>query len=179
MLRSATGSSRCRRTARHQAGAVSQAGSGAAAGHCDLVQHLDHSARDADRRDARKFPRDFMITHFFNPPRYMRLLEVVPGLRRTRRLAGGRASSADVAMGKSVVACKDAPGFIANRVGVLLDDGRRDRGDRGGLTIEEADAVMGTPVRRSEDRRVRADGSRGARPHAAHQCEHGRRTAAG
>jgi 3-hydroxyacyl-CoA dehydrogenase len=63
------------------------------------------------------FCRDFLITHFFNPPRYMRLLEVVQGERTAPDVVARITAFADHALGKSVIACKDTPGFIANRIG--------------------------------------------------------------
>jgi hypothetical protein len=60
---------------------------------------------------------DFLITHFFNPPRRMRLLEMAEG-PKTRPEAGKAIRDfADRALGKEVVVCKDTPGFIANRIG--------------------------------------------------------------
>lgn len=93
-----------------------------------------------------RFANDFMITHFFNPPRFMRLLEVVKG-EKTRDDAYTAVSQfADVALGKGVVACKDTPGFIANRIGVFwLMLGLLEALEQG-ITVEEADAVMGKPV---------------------------------
>ena len=91
------------------------------------------------------FARDFMITHFFNPPRYMRLLELVTGPATDPSLAAKIAQFCDVSLGKSVVSCKDSPGFIANRLGVFwLTSAVTDAIDLG-LTIEEADAIMGKP----------------------------------
>ncbi len=92
------------------------------------------------------FARDFLITHFFNPPRYMRLLEVVTGTATDARLADRVAEFADRVLGKSVVRCKDSPGFIANRLGVYwLQIGVVEALDLG-LTVEEADAVVGRPM---------------------------------
>jgi 3-hydroxyacyl-CoA dehydrogenase len=92
------------------------------------------------------FAGDFLISHFFNPPRYMRLMELVGGPgTRPEALAAIRAF-ADVALGKGVVACKDTPGFIANRIGILwLQAGVTEAVD-GGLTVEEADSVVGRPM---------------------------------
>ncbi|HTR17674.1 MAG TPA: 3-hydroxyacyl-CoA dehydrogenase NAD-binding domain-containing protein [Acetobacteraceae bacterium] len=91
------------------------------------------------------FARDFLITHFFNPPRYMRLLELVTGLRTDPAIADAVARFVDVVMGKSVVRCKDSPGFIANRLGIFwMQHGLVDALDLG-LTVEEADAAMGKP----------------------------------
>ncbi|MGL1395362.1 3-hydroxyacyl-CoA dehydrogenase NAD-binding domain-containing protein, partial [Vibrio parahaemolyticus] len=63
------------------------------------------------------FARDFFITHFFNPPRYMRLLEVVAGPQSDPALVSRVSDFGDRALGKTIVACKDTPGFLANRVG--------------------------------------------------------------
>ena len=91
------------------------------------------------------FQRDFMITHFFNPPRYMRLLEIVAGPKSDPALVEKVKAFADVAMGKSIVACKDSPGFIANRLGIYwMQCGILDAIDNG-VSVEEADAVMGRP----------------------------------
>ena len=92
------------------------------------------------------FTRDFLITHFFNPPRYMRLLEIVTGPNTDEQLAQTVGHFADRVLGKSVVRCKDRPGFIANRLGVYwLQIGVIEAIDLG-LTVEEADAVIGKPM---------------------------------
>jgi 3-hydroxyacyl-CoA dehydrogenase len=91
------------------------------------------------------FARDFLITHFFNPPRYMRLLEVVSGAASNPETVARISHFADTVLGKTIVACKDSPGFIANRLGVYwLQLGVLEAMDAG-LTIEAADAVMGKP----------------------------------
>ncbi len=91
------------------------------------------------------FKRDFLITHFFNPPRYMRLLEVVPGPHTDKATIQAVSQFADIALGKSVVSCNDAPGFIANRVGNYWLQVAVVEAFEGGLTVEEADAVIGKP----------------------------------
>jgi 3-hydroxyacyl-CoA dehydrogenase len=91
------------------------------------------------------FQRVFMITHFFNPPRYMRLLELITGPATDPALVAKVAAFCDVALGKSVVACHDSPGFIANRLGVFWMTGAVTETPLHGLTIEEADAIMGRP----------------------------------
>ncbi len=91
------------------------------------------------------FAARFMITHFFNPPRYMRLLELVTGPATDRALAERIAAFADHALGKAIVPCKDSPGFIANRLGVYwMQTGVLAAFDLG-LTVEDADAIMGRP----------------------------------
>jgi 3-hydroxyacyl-CoA dehydrogenase len=92
------------------------------------------------------FARDFVITHFFNPPRYMRLLELVTGASTDAALAADVERFADVRLGKTIVRTKDSPGFIANRLGVYwLMLGVIEAIDAG-LDIEEADAVMSKPL---------------------------------
>lgn len=91
------------------------------------------------------FARDFLITHFFNPPRYMRLLELVAGPdTRTEAVAVLR-DFADQKLGKSCIDCHDRPGFVANRLGVYWIQAAMVEAMDRGLTIEEADAVIGRP----------------------------------
>jgi len=93
-----------------------------------------------------RFAADFCITHFFNPPRYMRLLEVVKG-PKTRDDAFDTVSAfCDKVLGKGVVECKDTPGFIANRIGTYFMGVAVNEAMDGGLTVEEADAITGRPM---------------------------------
>lgn len=93
-----------------------------------------------------QFARDFLITHFFNPPRYMRLLEIVTGPASNPDLVAAVSRFGDVAMGKSIVRCKDTPGFIANRLGVYWMQVAVVEAFDGGLMVEEADAIVGPPM---------------------------------
>ncbi|MFN8972666.1 MAG: 3-hydroxyacyl-CoA dehydrogenase/enoyl-CoA hydratase family protein [Alphaproteobacteria bacterium] len=92
------------------------------------------------------FQKDFLITHFFNPPRFMKLLEVVkaPGFDAARFTQF--CAFADRALGKEVVPCKDTPGFLANRIGVYWMTVGMLEAIRLGISVEEADAVMGKPL---------------------------------
>jgi 3-hydroxyacyl-CoA dehydrogenase len=92
------------------------------------------------------FRRDFLITHFFNPPRYMRLLEVVTGSETAPDTVAAVVGFADVALGKSVVRCQDSPGFIANRLGIYWLQLALTEAIDQGLTVEEADAIVGRPM---------------------------------
>ena len=92
------------------------------------------------------FARDFLITHFFNPPRYLRLLELVSGPQTRPEAVAAIAQFCDVNLGKGVVACKDTPGFIANRIGTYTLFSAVIAAMELGLTVEETDAVMGKPV---------------------------------
>ena len=92
------------------------------------------------------FAKDFMITHFFNPPRYMRLLELVVGEKTSIKAAETIRQICDVQLGKGVVDCHDTPGFIANRLGVFWLTVGVNEALKAGITIETADAVMSKPV---------------------------------
>jgi len=92
-----------------------------------------------------QFQQDFMITHFFNPPRFMRLLEMVPGPKTRKEAYAEIKRFADIKLGKGVVDCKDTPGFIANRIGVFWMMAGVLEAIRLGLSVEEADAIMGRP----------------------------------
>ena len=92
------------------------------------------------------FKRDFLITHFFNPPRYMRLLEIVTGPATDPAVAAKVEAFADRAMGKTIVHAKDTPGFIANRIGTYWIQLGLNAAFDLGLTIEEADAIAGKPM---------------------------------
>ena len=95
---------------------------------------------------SKRFERDFLITHFFNPPRYLRLLEIVPSpAMEPERLEAFR-EFADRRLGKGVVTCNDTPGFIGNRVGGYWMQCAINAAIELGLTVEEADAVMGRPI---------------------------------
>jgi 3-hydroxyacyl-CoA dehydrogenase len=91
------------------------------------------------------FARDFMITHFFNPPRRMRLLEVVSGPATNAAALASITGFADVALGKSVVRAKDTPGFIGNCIGVYWLLASVHEAIALGIDVEEADAILGKP----------------------------------
>ena len=92
------------------------------------------------------FAADFAITHFFNPPRYMRLLELVSGPRTRPEVTAALHATCDVRLGKGVVTCKDTPGFIANRIGTFFMYCAMHEALKHGLSVEEADAVCGKPM---------------------------------
>ncbi|MDR3450680.1 MAG: 3-hydroxyacyl-CoA dehydrogenase NAD-binding domain-containing protein [Alphaproteobacteria bacterium] len=93
-----------------------------------------------------QFARDFLVTHFFNPPRYMRLLELVTSDKTHAGAADMIREFCDVQLGKGVVACKDTPGFIANRLGVFFLQTAVNIAIEQGLTVEEVDAIFSKPV---------------------------------
>jgi len=88
---------------------------------------------------------DFMITHFFNPPRYMRLLEIVASDKTRKDAVATMHEFCDVRLGKGVVICKDTPGFIANRIGTYWMQACVVEALNLGLTVDEADAVASRP----------------------------------
>lgn len=89
---------------------------------------------------------DFIITHFFNPPRFMKLLEVVPSPQFEQTRFAAFCDFADRKLGKGVVLTKDTPGFLANRIGVYWMTAGLTDALKLGITVEEADAVMGKPL---------------------------------
>ncbi len=85
----------------------------------------------------------FFGTHFFNPPRYMRLLEVIPAAKTDPAIAASFAAFADRNLGKQVVFANDTPNFIANRIGISVMFTAAALMLEQGLTIEEVDALTG------------------------------------
>ncbi len=87
-------------------------------------------------------------THFFNPPRYLHLLEIIPTPQTDPEVTRAISEFADLRLGKGVVRAKDVPGFIANRVGIygLMQVFRAI--ESGELTIEEVDAITGPAIGR-------------------------------
>ncbi|MGO9392702.1 3-hydroxyacyl-CoA dehydrogenase family protein, partial [Rhodoblastus sp.] len=92
-----------------------------------------------------RFASDFLITHFFNPPRYMRLLEIVSSPQTRPDALATIKKFGDVALGKGIVGCKDTPGFIANRIGTYWLAAGVVEAFATGVSIEEADAIIGKP----------------------------------
>jgi 3-hydroxyacyl-CoA dehydrogenase len=94
----------------------------------------------------KRFANNFLITHFFNPPRYMRLLEIVVGPDTRQESVDTLTHFCDHELGKGVVKCNDTPGFIANRIGAYWMQTALLEAMRLGLTVEEADSICGTPM---------------------------------
>lgn len=95
-----------------------------------------------------EFKKNFLGTHFFNPPRYMKLLEIIPGRDTAPEVVENLVAFGDKVLGKGVVLAKDTPNFIANRIGVygLLEIVAAMEQD--GLTVEEVDALTGPAMGR-------------------------------
>ncbi len=94
------------------------------------------------------FRRHFLGTHFFNPPRYMRLLEIAGTMETDPAVLEGMEAFGSLALGKGVVRAKDTPGFIANRIGVHATLLAFRVMEEEGLSVEEVDALTGPPLGR-------------------------------
>ncbi len=94
------------------------------------------------------FRRHFLGTHFFNPPRYMRLLEIIPTPETNPALTDFLMRYGNVYLGKQTVLCKDTPAFIANRVGVYAMAKIYQLTTQLGLTIDEVDKLTGPAIGR-------------------------------
>jgi 3-hydroxyacyl-CoA dehydrogenase len=92
------------------------------------------------------FRAEFAITHFFNPVRYMRLLELVRGEDTRAEVMDCLEAFNEERMGKGIVVCNDTPGFLGNRVGVFAIQTALHAAFRLGLTPEKADAIFGRPM---------------------------------
>ena len=107
-----------------------------------IPMHLLTEGRSED------FRRNFCGTHFFNPPRYLRLLEIIPGPDTDPAVVDFLMNYGDLYLGKTTVLCKDTPGFIANRLGIqsLIQTIRV--AEELGLTVEAVDKLTGPVVGR-------------------------------
>jgi 3-hydroxyacyl-CoA dehydrogenase len=94
------------------------------------------------------FRRHWLGTHFFNPPRYLRLLEIIPTADTDPTVVERVAGFADVRLGKGVVVAKDTPNFIANHIGLFGMIQVLRALESGDYTIEEIDAMTGPVIGR-------------------------------
>jgi 3-hydroxyacyl-CoA dehydrogenase len=94
------------------------------------------------------FRKHFCGTHFFNPPRYLRLLEIIPTPYTDPSITEFLMNYGDLYLGKTTVLCKDTPAFIANRIGVYSMMSVFGLMDRLGLTIDEIDLLTGPVIGR-------------------------------
>src|SRR5437660_361098 len=107
-----------------------------------LPAHMLAEGRSED------FRRNFLVTHFFNPVRYMRLLELVPGPDTQPELMQFMQQFATETLGKGVVLCRDTPNFIANRLGIYGFLAAIERALNEGYTVSEVDAILGPSLGR-------------------------------
>ena len=94
------------------------------------------------------FKKHFCGTHFFNPPRYLRLLEVIPGPDTSPEVIDFLMHYGDLFLGKSTVECRDTPAFIANRVGVFSIMSLLHLVEKNNYTVDEIDILTGTVLGR-------------------------------
>ena len=104
--------------------------------------HLMAEGRSED------FKKHFCGTHFFNPPRYLRLLEIIPTEFTDPAIVAFLLNYGDVFLGKTTVLCKDTPAFIANRIGVFSIMSIFHIMEKLGLSIDEVDALTGPIIGR-------------------------------
>lgn len=90
----------------------------------------------------------FLVTHFFNPVRYMKLLEIIAGKDTDAAVVDKVADFGERVLGKGIVHGKDTPNFVANRIGVFAMMHLIKLAIEGGYTIEEVDAIFGSPLGR-------------------------------
>ncbi|HEY1497019.1 MAG TPA: 3-hydroxyacyl-CoA dehydrogenase/enoyl-CoA hydratase family protein, partial [Candidatus Solibacter sp.] len=90
-----------------------------------------------------EFRQHFLGTHFFNPPRYLHMAEVIPGEQTRAEVLDWVSSFCDLHLGKGVVRCKDTPNFIGNRIGCFFGAKIAQLTEEGDYTVEEVDALTG------------------------------------
>jgi 3-hydroxyacyl-CoA dehydrogenase len=90
--------------------------------------------------------KDFCITHFFNPVRYMGLLEIVKSENNNLDKINSLKNFCETELGKGAIICNDTPGFLGNRVGVYAMQIAMTEAFKMNLSIEEADAIFGRPM---------------------------------
>lgn len=96
------------------------------------------------------FRKHFCGTHFFNPPRYLRLLEIIPGPDTDPAIIDFMMHYGDLFLGKETVLCKDTPAFIANRIGIYAIMSAMHTIEEMGLTVGEVDRMTGPLIGRAK-----------------------------
>ncbi|HOZ62031.1 MAG TPA: 3-hydroxyacyl-CoA dehydrogenase NAD-binding domain-containing protein [Smithellaceae bacterium] len=104
--------------------------------------------KDISANFSKDLKKRFLGTHFFNPPRYMKLMEIIPGKETDKNVVAYMTKFSEEVLGKGVVVCKDVPNFIGNRIGVYdLSNAGRVMVEKG-MSVEEVDAIVGKVVGR-------------------------------
>jgi 3-hydroxyacyl-CoA dehydrogenase len=104
--------------------------------------------KDISAKFGAALKKNFLGTHFFNPPRYMKLMEIIPGAETDKEIVAYMTKFSEEVLGKGVVICKDVPNFIGNRIGVYdLSNSVHVMIDKD-MTIEEVDAIVGKALGR-------------------------------
>ena len=103
------------------------------------ISILSEKLSDEDKKD-------FCITHFFNPVRYMDLLEIVKSEKSDLDKIDSLKKFCEISLGKGAIVCNDTPGFLGNRIGVFAMQVAMTEAFKMKLSIEEADAIFGRPM---------------------------------
>ena len=103
------------------------------------IRILSEHLTDAEKKD-------FCITHFFNPVRYMGLLEIVKNEKNDLDKINQLKEFCEIELGKGAIICNDTPGFLGNRVGVYAMQIAMTEAFKMKLSVEEADAIFGRPM---------------------------------
>ncbi len=106
--------------------------------------HLISEGRSDD------FQEHFCGTHFFNPPRYLELLEIIPGPRTSKEVLDFLQDYGTKTLGKTAIKCKDTPAFIANRIGVYSIQNSFHLMEQSSLSVSQVDAFTGTLIGRQK-----------------------------
>jgi len=107
-----------------------------------IPMHLMCEGRSED------FQKNFAGSHFFNPPRYLRLLEIIPGPKTDPELVDFLMHYGDLFLGKETVLCKDTPAFIANRIGIYAIMSAMHTIEKMGLSVSQVDKLTGPVIGR-------------------------------
>jgi 3-hydroxyacyl-CoA dehydrogenase len=99
--------------------------------------------KDISEKFSANLKKHFLGTHFFNPPRYMKLMEIIPGVDTDKEIVDYMVEFSEQTLGKGVVICKDSPNFVGNRIGVFdMSDCVKIMLEQK-LKIDEVDAIVG------------------------------------
>lgn len=109
-----------------------------------IPMHMMSEGRSED------FQKHFCGTHFFNPPRYLRLLEIIPGPSTDPEIIDFLMHYGDLYLGKETVLCKDTPAFIANRIGIYAIMSAMHTIEEMGMTVGEVDRLTGPIIGRAK-----------------------------
>lgn len=105
--------------------------------------------KDISAKFGPKLKERFLGMHFFNPPRYMKLLEIIPGEKTKKAVVDCIVKFGEDVLGKGVIICKDTPNFVGNRIGIYSTCNTINLMVRRGVRIDEIDAIFGKAVGRA------------------------------
>jgi 3-hydroxyacyl-CoA dehydrogenase len=104
--------------------------------------------KDISAKFGAALKKHFLGTHFFNPPRYMKLMEIIPGAETDKEIVAYMTKFSEEVLGKGAVICNDVPNFIGNRIGVYdLSNAVRVMMEKD-MKIEDVDAIVGMALGR-------------------------------